>query len=82
MPERIFSARLKRELQHRVKGGISIHSIQDNLIIDIYDAHNEYWRYIVYHLHSQLVTGLSSNVLASIITKEYKKYIRNKYFKY
>lgn len=82
MSERIFSARLKRELQQRVKGNISIHSIQDSLIVDIYDAHNEYWRYIVYNLHSQLVIGLSSNVLASIITKEYKKYIRNRYFKY
>ena len=82
MPGRIFSARLKRELYQRVKGDISIHAVQDNLIVDIYDKHNEYWRYIVYHLHSQLVTGLSYNVLASIITKEYKKYIRNKYFKY
>ena len=82
MPERIFIARLNRELQKRVKGNISIHAVQDSLIVDIYDAHNEYWRYIVYHLHDQLVIGLSSDVLASIITKEYKKYIRNKYFKY
>ena len=82
MPERIFIARLNRELQKRVRGNISIHVDQDSLIVYIYDTSNEYWKYIVYHLSYQLLIGLSSDVLASIITKEYKKYIRNKYFKY
>lgn len=78
--ENNFRVKLKKQLQERIKGDISVHIIDDTLIININPYGLHPWNYIIKNIAVQLSTGLSSRIVADVITKQYKKYILSQYF--
>jgi hypothetical protein len=78
--ERIFRMKLKKQLQERIKGDISVHIIDDTLIIDIQPVGCWTWHYTISNLAVQMSTGLSSRIVADVIVKQYKKYILSEHF--
>ena len=78
--EKTFRNALKRELTRRIKGQISVHIIDDTLIVDVVDGVFNFWRYTIENLAVQLSVGLSSKIVADVITKQYKKHVLDIYF--
>ena len=78
--ERIFINALKKQLRRRIKGTISVHIIDDILIIDIVVDVFQCWRYTLNNLAAELSVGLSSKIVSDVIVKQYKKYILKQYF--
>lgn len=78
--EKIFRMKLKRQLQERIKGDISVHVIDDTLIIDINPLGLNPFHYIINNIAVQISIGLSSKIVSDVIVKQYKKYILNQYF--
>lgn len=78
--EKIFRMKLKRQLQERIKGDISVHVIDDTLIIDINPLGLNPFHYIINNIAVQMSIGLSSKIVSDVIIKQYKKYILNQYF--
>ena len=79
--EKIFRMKLKRQLQERIKGDISVHVIDDTLIIDINPLGSNPFHYIINNIAVQMSIGLSSKIVSDVIVKQYKKYILNQYFR-
>ena len=78
--EKIFRMKLKRNLQERIKGEISVHILDDTLIIDINPLGLNPFHYIINNIAVQMTIGLSSKIVSDVIVKQYKKYILNQYF--
>ena len=78
--ERTFTNALKKQLKQRIKGDLSIHIVDDTLIVDIKTLGCYIWHYTIDNLAVQLSTGLSSRIVADVIVKQYKKYILSKHF--
>ncbi len=78
--EKIFRMKVKRQLQECVKGDISVHIIDDTLIIDINPLGLCPWHYVINNIAVQMSTGLSSKIVADVIINQYKKYILSRYF--
>ena len=78
--ERIFTNALKKELRQRIKGDLSVHCINDVLVVDIQPIGCCVWRYTINNLAVQMSEGLSSRIVADVIVKQYKKYILLRYF--
>ena len=72
--------KLKRQLQKLIKGDISVHVIDDTLIISINPFDLNPWHYTISNIAVQLSVGLTSKIVADVIVKQYKKYIFNQYF--
>lgn len=79
--ERIFTNALKKQLKQRIKGDLSVHIVDDTLIIDIQPVGCWTWHYTINNLAVQMSTGLSSKIVSDVIVKQYKKYILNQYFR-
>lgn len=79
--EKIFRTKLKRQLQERIKGDISVHIIDDALIIDINPLGLHPWHYTISNIAVQLPIGLSSKIVSDVIIKQYKKDILRQYFR-
>lgn len=73
--ERIFRKKLKKQLQERIKGDISVHIIDDMLFVYIQTVGLWSWHYTLNDIAAQLSAGLSSRIVADVIVKQYKKYI-------
>ena len=79
--ERIFTNALKKQLKQRIKGDLSVHIVDDTLIIDIQPVGGRWtWHYTINNLAVQMSTGLSSRIVADVIFKQYRKYILSKHF--
>ena len=78
--ERIFTNALKKQLKHRIKGDLSVHLVDDTLIVDIQPVGCWTWRYTIKNLAVQISTGLSCRIVADVIVKQYKKYILSEHF--
>lgn len=78
--EKIFRVKLKRQLQERIKGNVSVHIIDDTLIIDINPLGLNPWHYTIRNIAVQIPIGLSVKIVSDVIVKQYKKYILNQYF--
>lgn len=78
--EKIFRTKLKRNLQERIKGEISVHILDDALIIDINPLGLYPFHYIINNIAVQMSIGLSSKIVSDVIVKQYKKYIMKQYF--
>ena len=78
--EKMFRTKLKRHLQERIKGDISVHIIDDALIIDINPLGLYPWHYTISNIAVQLSIGLSSKIVSDVIIKQYKKHILRQYF--
>ena len=78
--ERIFTNALKKQLKQRIKGDLSVHSVDDTLIVVIQPVGCWTWRYTISNLAAQISTGLSSRIVTDVIVKQYKKYILSKHF--
>ena len=78
--ERIFTNALKKQLKQRIKGDLSVHIVDDTLIVDIQPAGCWGWHYTINNLAVQISTGLSSKIVADVIVKQYKKYILSEHF--
>lgn len=78
--EKIFITKLKKQLRERIKGDISVHIIDDTLIIDINPLGLYPWHYTISNIAVQLSVGLTSKIVSDVIAKQYKKHILNKYF--
>ena len=79
--ERIFTNALKKQLRQRIKGDLSVHIVDDTLIVDIQPVGCWMWHYTINNLAVQISTGLSSRIVADVIVKQYKKYILSKHFR-
>lgn len=78
--ERIFRNALKKQLKQRIKGDLSVHVVDDILIVDIKPVVGYTWHYTVNNLAVQISTGLSSRIVADFIVKQYKKHILSTHF--
>lgn len=78
--EKIFRVKLKRQLQERIKGDVSVHIIDDTLIIDINPIGLNPWHYTISNIAAQISIGLSVKIVSDVIVKQYKKYILKQYF--
>lgn len=78
--ERIFTNELKKQLKQRIKGDVSVHVKDDTLIVDIQPVGCLSWHYTINNLAVQMSADLSSRNVGDVIVKQYKKYIRSKYF--
>ena len=78
--ERIFTNALKKQLKQRIKGDLSVHIVDDTLIVDIQLVGCCTWHYAINNLAAQISTDLSSRIVADVIVKQYKKYILSKHF--
>ena len=78
--ERIFANALKKQLNHRIKCALSVHIVDDTLIVDIQPVGCYTWHYTINNLALQISTGLSSRIAADVIVKKYKKYILSNHF--
>jgi hypothetical protein len=78
--ERIFRNALKKQLKQRIKGELSVHVVDDTLIVDIQAVGCYTWHYTINYLAEQISTGLSSRIVADFIVKQYKKYILSIHF--
>lgn len=79
--ERIFTNALKKQLKQRIKGDLSVHIVDDILIVDIQPVGCLTWHYTINNLAVQISIGLSSRIVADVIVTQYKKYILNKHFR-
>lgn len=79
--ERIFTNALKKQLKQRIKGDLSVHIVDDTLIVDVQSVGCWTWHYTIKNLAVRISTGLSSRNVADAIVKQYKKYILNKHFR-
>ena len=79
--ERIFTNALKKQLRRRIKGDLSVHVVDDTLIVDIQPVGCWTWHYTINNLAVQMSTGLSSIIVANVIVKQYKKHILNQHFR-
>ena len=78
--ERIFKNALKKQLSRRVKGIVSVHIVNNILIVDINSLDGCSYHYNINNIAVQLSVGLSSKIVADVIVKQYKKYILKHYF--
>ena len=78
--ERVFTNALKKQLKQRIKGDLSVHVVDDTLIVDIQPVGCWTWRYTINNLPVQMSTGLSSRIAAAVIVKQYKKYNLSEHF--
>ena len=78
--KRIFTNALKKQLKQRIKGDLSVHIVDDTLIVDIQPVGCWSWHYTINNLAVQISIGLSSRIVANVIVKQYKKYILSKHF--
>lgn len=78
--ERILTNALKKQLRQRIKGDLSVHIVDDKLIVDIQPVGCWTWHYTINNLAVQISTGLSSRIVADVIVKQYKKYILSEHF--
>lgn len=65
----------KKQLKQRIKRDLSVHIVDDTLIVDIQPVGCYTWHYTINNLAVQISTGLSSRIV-----KQYKKYILSKQF--
>lgn len=79
--ERIFANAVKKQLKQRIKGDLSVHVVDDTLIVDVQSVGCLTWHYTINNLAVRISTGLSSRNVADIIVKQYNKYILNKHFR-
>ena len=78
--ERIFTNALKKQLRQYIKGDLSVHIVDDTLIVDIQPEGCWGWHYTINNLAEQISTGLLSRIVADFIVKQYKKYILSEHF--
>jgi hypothetical protein len=78
--ERIFTNALKKQLKQRIKGDLSVHIVDDTIIVDIQSLGCYTWHYIINNLSAQISTGLSSRIVADAIVKQYRNFILSKHF--
>lgn len=78
--ERIFKNALKKQLSRRVKGIVSVHIVNNILIVDINSLNGCAFHYTINNIAVQLSVGLSSKIVADVIVKQYKKNILKYYF--
>ena len=72
--------RTHEQLKQRIKGDLSVHIVDDTLIVDIQPVGSWTWHYTINNLAVQVSTGLSSRIVADIIVKQYKRYILSEHF--
>lgn len=78
--ERIFTNALKKQLKQRIKGDLSVHIVDDILIVGIQPLGCYTWHYVINNLAVQKSIGLSSRIVAYVIVKQYRNYILSKHF--
>lgn len=78
--ERIFKNALKKQLSRRVKGIVSVHIVNNILIVDINSLDGCSFHYTINNIAVQLSVGLSSKIVADVIVNNYKKDILKHYF--
>lgn len=76
----LVAQRIKSILKQEIKGSIKTHIVEETLIIDIYAINNIVFRSTLRNLSEQIVHGLSSEMVAKNIVKQYRAYIRNLFF--
>ena len=78
--EKVFAQTLKDQLRRKIRGVISVHIVEDTLIVDIRRNAGTPWRYTIKNIAVQLSVGQSSRIVAGVIAKQYKNYILKTYF--
>lgn len=78
--ERVFCSNLRRILCQYVKGSVSVHIVDNTLIVDIEAEKMLPFRYTIRNINSRILYGMTSTQLALEIVKQYKTCILNHYF--
>ena len=73
---------LKKELKKRVKTGVKITIIKDNMVVQLLSlSGTELYRHIIPDLDNTIVQGFNSKAIADAITKDFRKIVLKNYFK-
>lgn len=75
-----WSKELYFNLKKEIKGTVYSEIVDDTLKVTIYGANGIVFRYTRENMQSEIVQGLSIEIVTEIIVKRYKKYILNLYF--
>lgn len=78
--EKIFIKNLKNKLAKRIKCSTKIYIINDDLYIELWKDYKPLFRTYVEHFYYSIHTGLTSDDVAHMVTKSFKKYLINQYF--
>jgi hypothetical protein len=78
--QKIFKNALKKQLSRQVKGIVSVHIVNNILIVDINSLDGCSFHYTINNIAVQLSVGLSSKIVADVIVKKYKEHILKYYF--
>lgn len=78
--ERILTNTIKKQLKQRIKGAVSVHIVDDTLIVDIHPEGCCTWHYAIKNLGVQISMGTSCRIVVDVIAKQYKNYILSKHF--
>lgn len=79
--EYLFSKGVKRTLERKIKGDISVHIAGDFLVCDIH-SYEMCYRFTQSSIHNLILEGLPSDVMANTILSDYKSFVIKKFFKY
>lgn len=78
--EKIFIKNLKKKLAKKIKCDAKIYIINDDLYIELWKDNTPLYRTYVEHFYYSIHTGLTSDDVAHMVSKTFKKYLLNKYF--
>ena len=76
----LVAQHIKSILKQEIKGNIKTHIVEETLNVDIYAVNDIVFRSTLRNLSEQIVHGLSSEMVAKNIVKQYRAYIRNLFF--
>lgn len=76
----IFINIIKNKLRKQIKGVISVHVIEDILVVDITNGIFQNWRYTVAIQSVKLPLDLAIKIIPNVIVKQYKNDILDCYF--
>lgn len=76
----IFINIIKNKLRKQIKGVISVHVIEDILVVDITNGIFQNWRYTASIQSVKLPLDLAIKIIPNVIVKQYKNDILDRYF--
>ena len=77
---KLYLNSIKERLNSEIKGAVSIHVVDDLLIVDIYHHGSITWHYTMPNVSIKLSSYIQSKIVADTIIDRYRTFILDKYF--
>lgn len=72
---------IKRTIVQKVKGAVSVHTINGLLVVDIVSRDGKVWRYIIEEIQLNISTEIKCIIVAKTILEQYRQFITSQYFR-